>query len=111
MNRGVSFCAGFCIIFLLAFLTILIVSFSYPNSHLGGLFASRQRNLTIGLVFPCENPLKSTPNKDGNILTFNDRMLNITRAAINDINSIVTNERLRIPFTLPTVDNKKSVFQ
>ena len=81
----------------------MIVSFSYPNSNIGSLFGNRDRNLTIGLVFSKRNPTAKNEPIDDNFAIFNERILNITLTAINDINSIVNNERSENYYMSPQV--------
>ena len=103
MNRIISFCAALWIISLLGFLTVMIVSFSYPNSSIGDLFGNRQRNLTIGIIFYKQNEIPRNKPIDQSLLALNERILNITLAAINDINDIVVNQRSLNNFMTPKV--------
>ena len=97
MNRGLSFCAGFCLTFLLGLLAIVIVSLSHPNWQLGNLFGNREQNLTIGIFF--ETRYFDNEQVDvERIPTFHERMLNITLQAISDINSQVIHEQSKASF-------------
>ena len=103
MNRIISFCAALWIISLLGFLTVMIVSFSYPHSSIGDLFGNRQQNLTIGLIFYKQNDIPKNKPIDQSLLALNERILNITLAAINDINGIVVNKGSLNNFLSPKV--------
>ena len=103
MNRLISFCAGFGMLFLFGFLGIMILSFTYPNSWIGGLFGNNHYNLTIGLVFLKGNSAAKNAQIDANLAVFNDRILDITLNAINDINAIVLKERSENYYIPPQV--------
>lgn len=103
MNRIISFCAALWIFSLLGFLIVMIFSFSYPNSSIGDLFGNRQQNLTIGLIFYKHNKIPKSNPVDQSLLALNQRILNITLAAIKDINGIVVNERAQNIFMSPKV--------
>ena len=96
MNRGLSFCAGFCLTFLLGLLAIVMVSLSHPNWQLGNLFGNREQNLTIGIFF--ETRYFGEQVNVERIPTFHERMLNITLQAIHDINSQVIDEQSKASF-------------
>ena len=87
LKSAVRACAGLCVIFLLAFLTIILVSSVYPKWQLGQLLgtAPQSESLAIGIFFePEASPDKQTHlNPD---MSFHARMLNITLGAIDDIN-------------------------
>ena len=104
MNGGMSFCAGFCLTFLLGLLAIVIVSLSHPHWQLGNLFGNGEQNLTIGIFFET----RYVDNEQVNVertSTFHERMLNITLQAISDINSQVIHEQSKASFGARTVSN------
>ena len=76
-----------------------MLSFNYPNSVIGNLLKTRQQNISIAMLVG--NPDGA---KDEGYYEKNERVFNITKSAIHDINRIVDQENPNNPFLYPRVN-------